>query len=171
MQSLEVISVNIWHIVISLCNLLILFLIVKKFLYKPVRKMLAERANAVDAQYTQAESALKSAEADRQTYAQKLQEAGAETESILRTAKQNADAREQEIVANAERQAADILRRAQSEIELERKRAVADMQHEIADLSAALTEKLLEREVDAQDHRGLIDSFIAQIGEDDDQDK
>ena len=40
MQSLEVISVNIWHILISLCNLLILFLIVKRFLFKPVKKAL-----------------------------------------------------------------------------------------------------------------------------------
>ena len=43
MPTLDVISVNIWSILISLCNLLILFFIIKKFLYKPVRKMLAER--------------------------------------------------------------------------------------------------------------------------------
>ena len=47
MQSLDVISINIWQIIISLCNLLIIYLILRKFLYAPVRKMLDEREQAV----------------------------------------------------------------------------------------------------------------------------
>ena len=43
MQSLDVISINIWHILISLCNLILLFLVVKKFLFKPVKNLLASR--------------------------------------------------------------------------------------------------------------------------------
>ena len=57
MQNLDVISVNIWLIIISLCNLVILFLIIKKFLYKPVKKMLAERQNQLDKKYSDAEDA------------------------------------------------------------------------------------------------------------------
>ena len=38
MQSLDVISVNIWHILISLANLAILFFVVKRFLFAPVSK-------------------------------------------------------------------------------------------------------------------------------------
>lgn len=44
MQSLEVFSLNLWQMLISLCNLIILFLILKKFLYKPVRRALEEQA-------------------------------------------------------------------------------------------------------------------------------
>ena len=73
MPTLDVISVNIWSILISLCNLLILFFIIKKFLYKPVRKMLAERQAAVDKVYSEADEALRSAEQDRLTYSQKLE--------------------------------------------------------------------------------------------------
>ena len=47
MQSLDVISVNIWQILASLANLVLLFLMVKKFLYKPVKKMLEQRQNAI----------------------------------------------------------------------------------------------------------------------------
>ena len=43
MQTLDVISVNIWQIVISLANLALLFLLLKKFLYQPVKRMLAKR--------------------------------------------------------------------------------------------------------------------------------
>ena len=58
MQTLEVISVNIWQIIISLANLVILTLILKKFLYSPVRKMLAQRRAVIDTQYADADTAL-----------------------------------------------------------------------------------------------------------------
>ena len=57
MQSLEVISVNIWHILISLCNLLILFLIVKRFLFKPVKKALEKRDADIGERYSAANEA------------------------------------------------------------------------------------------------------------------
>lgn len=65
MQSLEVISVNIWHILISLCNLLILFLIVKRFLFKPVKKALEKRDADIGERYSAANEAKRSAEADQ----------------------------------------------------------------------------------------------------------
>lgn len=91
MPTLDVISVNIWSILISLCNLLILFFIIKKFLYKPVRKMLAERQAAVDKVYSEADEALRSAEQDRLTYSQKLEQADSECDALLKSAKENAD--------------------------------------------------------------------------------
>ena len=56
-QTLEVISINIWQIVVSLCNLIILFFVLKKFLYKPVKKVLAERSAAVEKEYSDARNA------------------------------------------------------------------------------------------------------------------
>ena len=47
MQPSEIITVNIWQIVVSLLNLLILFVIVKKFLYKPIKKTLSERERSL----------------------------------------------------------------------------------------------------------------------------
>ena len=57
MQNLDVISVNIWQILISLANLTLLFLIIKKFLYKPVKKVLQQRRDEIDSQYTAAAEA------------------------------------------------------------------------------------------------------------------
>ena len=50
MQTLEIISINIGQILISLCNLVLLFLALKKFLFQPVKKALAQRQEALDAQ-------------------------------------------------------------------------------------------------------------------------
>ena len=72
MQSLDVISVNLWQILISLINLVLLFLIIKHFLFKPVKRMLALRQSEVDARYESAELAQKEAEASRTEWKNKL---------------------------------------------------------------------------------------------------
>lgn len=171
MQSMEVISINIWQILISLCNLLVLFLILKKFLYKPVKKAMAERKAAVEEQYGAAEKAERSALASKEEWEQKLQNAGEEADSILKSAVANADRRGDKIVAEAKEKADGIIRQAEAEAELERKKAEAGIRREIVDVSAQLTEKMLNREIRPEDHRELIDSFIQEIGEDDDADE
>lgn len=170
MQPLEVISVNFWQIVISLCNLLILFFFLKKFLYKPVRKMISDRQAAVDNVYRQADEALEAAEQDRAEYEKKLASADAECDEMIRTAQQHARQRSASIVQEAEERAGDIMRRAENEIELERGKATAGMRREIADLAVQLAEKLLEREINESDHQNLIDSFIEGIGSEGDGD-
>ena len=61
MQSLDVISVNLWQILISLANLLILFLIIKKFLYAPVKNILAKRESEIENRYSEAGKAIEEA--------------------------------------------------------------------------------------------------------------
>ncbi len=160
MQTLEIISANLWQTLISLANLTILFLLVKKFLFKPVKKMLAERQNAIDAQYQSAENAEKAALADKAAWEEKMQGANAQADAILQTAADNARMRGDKLVAEAKVKAEGIVRTAENEAALERKKAEDSMKREIAEVSAALSEKLLAREIKAADHRALIDSFL-----------
>ena len=60
------------------------------------------------------------------------------------------------------------MRRAETEAELEYKKAADKIKHEIVEVSGTLAEKMLGREIDANDHRALIDSFIEKIGDSDD---
>ncbi len=166
MQSLEVISVNIWDILISLANLLIIFLLFKRFLYKPVRKVLDKRKEAIDSQYSAADEAKQSALADKQAYEKKLKNAEDEADEMIKSAAATADRRSTKIIDDAKEKADGIIRQAHSEIELEKKKAADDIKREIADVSALLTEKMLEREINEKDHREFIDSFIEGIGED-----
>ena len=166
MQSLEVISVNIWDILISLLNLLIIFLLFKKFLYKPVRKVLDKRKGAIDEQYNAAEEAKQSALNDKQVYEMKLRSAQDEADEMIKNAAATADRRSAKIIDDAKDKADGIIRQAHSEVELEKKKAEDEIRHQIADVSALLTEKVLEREINEKDHREFIDSFIQGIGED-----
>ena len=75
--------------------------------------------------------------------------------------------RAEQIVSEAGSRADSMVENAKVEADLERRRAVEGIKREIVDVSAALAEKMLEREIDTKDHRALIDSFIEKIGEDD----
>ena len=165
MQSLEVISINLWQILISLANLAILYCLLKKFLYKPVKKTIASRQEAIDQQYRAAEEAEKSAMASRDLYAEKLAGAPAEADSLIHEATANATRRSERIVADARDKADAIVRQGQIEAAMEKKKAQASIRREITDVSAALTEKLLGREMNTGDHRQLIDSFLQEMGD------
>ena len=165
MQTLEVISVNIWQIIISLANLVILTLILKKFLYAPVRKALADRRAAIDAEYAEADKAKTAALASKQSYEDKLLTAKTEADKIRTEALAEADRRSDKLLTEAKDKAEAIVRRAEEEAELERRKTADDVKREIADVSTALTEKLIGRELDEKAHRELIDDFINKIGE------
>ena len=171
MQSLDIISVNLWQILISLANLAILFLLLKKFLYKPVMKMLSARESEIDSRYNDAETAKASAEAKDAELTSRLENAKAEAEGIVKEAADMAKARGDKIVEDAKVQAQGIIRQAESNAELEKKRAESAIKTQIIDVSTALTEKMLEREINADDHKALIDDFIEKIGENDDSDR
>ena len=162
---MSIISVNIWQILISLANLVILFLILKKFLYKPVQNMLDERRAQIDSDYADAETARTSAEAKDAELTERLANAKAEAEGIVKEAADIAKARGDKIVEDARATADGIIRQAEEDAELERKRVGETIKEQIVDVSTALAEKMLEREVNADDHKALIDDFIDKIGE------
>ena len=163
MQNLSVISINIWDVLISLCNLMLLTWAVKKFLFKRVQKVVADRKSAIDADYAQAKEAREQAEEDRKNYAAAMAAAKQTGDQIIAEAARTAEHRGNEIVAEARDKANDIRRQAEEDALLERKKAEDDRKREIADVSTQLTGKLLGREINEKDHRTLIDSFLQEI--------
>ena len=171
MQTLDIISVNLWQILISLLNLVLLFLIVKKFLFKPVKDVLAKRQQEIDDQYAAAKTAEEQANESRASWEETLSGARAQADAILQNATENAKHRGDKLIAEAKERADGIIRMAEAEAELERRKATEGIKREIVEVSGALTEKMLEREINTEDHRNLIDSFIEKIGDGNDGDQ
>lgn len=163
MQFLDVISVNIWAILASLANLLLLSWIIKRFLFKPVKKMMDARRAAIDEDYAQARAAREEAEESRLNYEAAMAAAQQTTDQMIADAARTAEYRGNEIVAEAREKASEIRRQAEADALLERKKAEDEMKHEIANVSAQLTGKLLQREINEEDHRALIDSFLNEL--------
>ena len=167
MQTLDVISVNLWQMLASLLNLVLLFLLVKKFLYKPVKKMLEQRQSTIEGNFAEAEKAKEAALLEQKAYEEKLANAKGEADRVIKSAVDIAAQREREILEDAKEKADGIIRRAEADAILEKKKAEDAIRREIVEVSSALTEKMLEREITKDDHKQLIDSFIESIGEDD----
>ena len=165
MQSLDIISINLWNTLVSLANLLILFLAIKKFLFAPVKKMLDARKAQIDESYEAAKNAELSALESKSAWDEKMLTAQGVADDIIKTATQNADKRGDAIVSEAKERADYILRQSEADAELERRKAKDEIKYEIVNISAALAEKMLSREINEKDHASLIDSFIDGIGE------
>jgi len=88
MQTLEIVSANLWEILISLANLLILFVLFKKFLYKPVQKVLDERQAQVNKIYDDAQQDKDAAAGMKQEYEERLDAAREEADTLVRNAVQ-----------------------------------------------------------------------------------
>lgn len=165
MQTLDVISVNLWQIIIALLNLLLLFLIIKFFLFKPVKKMLAKRQQTIAEQYKLAQDAELKAQENKALWEERLNNAQSEADDMISKASETASKKSDKIIEEAKEKADYILRQAELNADLERKKAEDDIKREIVDVSTVLTEKLLSREINEEDHRSLIDSFIEKIGD------
>lgn len=167
MQSLDVISINLWQILISLCNLVILFLILKKFLYKPVKNVVKEREEDLKNKYSQAENCMAQAEKTKKEWDEKMQNVDERSKMIKEEAKKRAESLENTILEQARFEAEMIKKRAVEEAEAERRKAEADIKEEISEVSALMAEKILSREITLNDQRNIIDDVISKIGDED----
>lgn len=165
MENLGIVSLNIWQILISLTNLAILYTLLKKFLYKPVKAVLEGRKATIAKSYADAEDARATANAAREEYAAKLATANETAEGIIHDATVNAGKRGEKIVAEAQQKAEEIVRRGEVEASMEEKKAMESIRRDITDVSAAMTEQLLQREMNEDDHRRMIDEFLKGVGD------
>ena len=154
-----------WTTIAQICNLLIQIYLFKRFLFKPVKDILAKRQQEVDTLYADAESARSEAEQSKADYEQHLAAAKEEAADITKRAVQAAQTRSDELVASAKQDAANIRAKAESDMQLERKKAVNDMKNELSDLAVTLASKVAQKEIDKADHEALIEQFIDELGE------
>ena len=165
MQTLDIISVNFWQIIISLVNLLIIFLILKKFLFKPVQKVMNARQQQVDRIYSEADESRDSANQMKQEYEQKLAGARQEADTMIKTAAQTAQRRGDQIVEEAKAQAAHTRQKAEAEIAKQKQQMLKDVRGEISDLAVSIAAKVVEKEIDPKDYDSFVDDFIENAGD------
>mgnify|MGYP002530924216 FL=1 len=137
------VSIGWWEILVTMCNTLITFLIIKKFLYKPVRKMLAARSEEVQSMYATAEKAQSEAEQMRSEYTERLSKAKEEAAEIVGSATRRAAERSDEILRESSQQASAMVKKAERVIEQERIKAHKELKDEVADLSVMIASKIV----------------------------
>ena len=158
-------GVNPWTALFILLNTLTIFFVAKKFLFKPVMKIISDRQKEIDDLYADAGAAKEQARQLQESYQQKLSAAQETSDRIVKEAVARGQSREEQIIRDANAQAAAIMDKASRDIAQEKKKAINDAKNEISDLAMAIAGKVVERELKQADQADLIDGFIRELGD------
>ena len=101
----------------------------------------------------------------KQEYEQRLATAREEADGLVRNAVTTAQRRGDAIVAEANSQASHIKQKAEEEIALEKKQMLMNVRSEISDMAVSIASKVVEREIQKEDHENFMDEFIRNVGE------
>jgi len=159
------VGVNWFTMLAAWCNLLILYLFLKKLLFKPLKNMIDSRQKEIDDLYADAEGSKAEAAELKVEYEARLENANNESEEILKNAMRRAKLREEEILREANEKAAKTVERAYEQVELEKKRAINEVKNEVSEMAIGIASAVIERDVNGEEHKSLIDSFIENMGD------
>ena len=153
-----------WDIIWTFVNILVLFVLLKLFLFKPVNAMIEKRRKLIDGQLSDAAQKQKEAETEKQAYADRLKEAHAEAAEILKKAKAEAEAQYCMILERAERDAQKKTAEAEKKIALEHEQMLKNAKSEIAAVAVMAAQKLAVKHADAEADSALLESLIQEAG-------
>jgi F-type H+-transporting ATPase subunit b len=161
-KAVEALGLNLPQLIAQIANFVVLLIILKLTLYKPILKMLDERKVKIAEGLNAAETARAEAAKAQANIQGQLDAARKEGQELVANAQSiavriQAEAREQ---AGRDREAA--LERARAEIQLERDRAISDLRREFADITVSAAEKVINQSLDRQSHQRIIDETLAQ---------
>ena len=159
------VGVNPWTALFVLLNTLTIFFVGRKYLFGPVTKIIEDRQKEIDDMYTSADQAETEAKAMEAEYRQKLDVASETSERRVKEAVARGQAREEEILRQANAEADAIRAKAAADIAQEKKKAVNEAKDESSVIAMAIAGKVVGRAMTEADNADMIDQFIDELGE------
>lgn len=154
-----------WSILWVIINLLVLYFLLKKFLFGPVCSMMDKRAKIIKDNLDEAEAKKAEAEQLKSDYEQTMKNAHSEAVKITEAAKARAGKECDLMIENARAESARIVNEAETTIENERTKAIDDAKFEIADLALIAAAKVMNKKLDSDDDKKMAESFVSEVGE------
>lgn len=145
METQSLVTIVPWTFIATILNLFLTMLLVKKFLFKPINRILEQRQALSEKELTQARAAREEADGLKTEYESSLAEARSEAAVILQNAQKEAQAKADQTIRNAEQQAAGIRSRAEADIAQEKKKPSTKPRMRSADLPWTSQERSLRR--------------------------
>jgi len=140
----------------------ILFVLLYLVAFRPITRMLDQRAAKIKEGLDQSERIREQAAQAEEEYRKRIEEAGKAGQDLLNRATRTAEEVRQQGQQKALEEAQALLTRARNEIQRERDEALGSLRREFADLTIAAAEKVIERSLDKQAHRDIIDKVLAE---------
>lgn len=154
-----------WNIVWTIVNILVLFLLLKHFLFKPITEMMESRTAEIENNLKDAEDQKQKASELTAQYEEKLQGAHAEAAQIVSEARQRGQREYDAILKTAGQDAQKEQERARADMEREREEMLRGVQENVTELVLLTASKLSQKELDEESDRKLVDSFLSEAGD------
>ncbi len=145
-------------------NVLILFLLLRVFLYNPVRKFMAAREEKFALERAQIDVSRTEADSLKMQYELSIKNAKLEAERLTEAKLRSAEHEAEDLRKKAKQDAQVLLTDAMAQAVTERDGLMTELKSQTAELAVDIAEKILEREVKPEDHQRVIDSFFDKVG-------
>lgn len=146
-------------------NLLVLFILLRIFLFKPVLGMIEKRKGVIEGALSDADRSRADAEKLKSQYESSLKDAKQESFQIVSEAKDRAQVQYNQIIEKANADASQIVKQANAAAQADREKLLKDAQGELAAVALAAASKLLGTTVDAETNKDMLDAFLAEAGD------
>ena len=166
----QVIKIDI-NLVFTIINLLVLYLLMKKFLFGPIIKVMDVRKAMIDQQFAGAKEQEDQAKALKEQYEGALKSAREESFQIMEQARKEAKAQADKTVEDTQAKVSAMLAKAQEDINTERENAMRQMKDDVASLAMEAAGKIIGKNSGADQDLSLYDHFIEKAGDPDDSDR
>ncbi|MBQ3068228.1 MAG: F0F1 ATP synthase subunit B [Oscillospiraceae bacterium] len=159
----DIVSFSVPDIVFTWLNLLVIFLIVKKFLFKPIKGIIEKRQKEVKDMYLRAEQAEKKAQNLEAQYTELLTKARLEAAEIVKNATEAAQSKADTIVEQAKVKAMELLEKTQAQIQREKDESLREAFNKVSDVVLITASKLIEKEMTMEDHKEIIEKILNDV--------
>lgn len=150
-------------ILILVINFIILFLVLKKFLFTRVLEHLDSRKKEIEGTFDKIEKDKTEITRLSQEYQNKLSQIEKESYQKIQEAVKEGLSAKTDIISEAHLQSDNILRKAKEEIEMEKQKALKELRNEIASLAIHAAERVIEKELDEKTNIKIVSSFLDEI--------
>lgn len=144
----------------TILNIVILYIILRKILFKPVTKYMDNRTKKIQEALEAAEESKKMVRQMKVEYDEKLKAAKDEGQKVIEMYKQMAEKEYNSIIESAKKESDQMIENAKAELQVEKEQLVTSIKGEISDLVLATSEKVLKKNLDNDTNRKLISEFV-----------
>ncbi len=149
----------------QILNFIILFILLRLLLYKPILSMLDSRKQKIQESLEYAERVKRDAAEQQKEFDRKLEEARHEAQAAAASAAQVGEKEREVILAQAREEARQMIEQAKGQIEYERKQMMSDLREQVVRLSLLAAQRVVSQSLDDSAHRQLVSEFLAQTDE------
>lgn len=155
-----------WTFVFQIVNTIIIVLLLRHFLFKPVTEFMEKRTQGIEDQLAGAQAREDEAMALMASYEEKLAGIKEERNEMLKEAVRRGEERGEVLIQEAREEIRKMEERSRIDLEREKTKAIHDFKNQISELAVLAAARIIKEELDPTQHESMIQEFIDEVGQD-----